>query len=131
MNKYKLPHALAIYSIGAVHENHSPPSIGEFRRFSGSNIIVKIPEETYPLSLKIAYKVARAEIIVEILADETTLDASDIIQKADEIKAELELMQATKGALTTSKNNIDLAYQNLEKNGKRHQRHTHRPKRNT
>ncbi len=67
------------------------------------------------MSLEIAYKVARAEVIAEILADETEIDASDIIYKADEIKAELESLQSIKGTLTASINNIKKDYDSLEK----------------
>jgi len=105
---------LAVYAIGAVHESYIPPSIGEFRRFSGNKIIVKIHEESYPLSLDIAYKVARAEIIAQTLVDDAEIDASTILEKVDAIKAKLEILQATKGALTTSKGNIDTAYGYLE-----------------
>ena len=105
---------VAEYAIGAVHESHTPQAIGEFRRYSGNRIIVKIPEESYPFSLEIAYKVARTEIIAKTLADEIEIDATTILEKVDAIKAKLDLMQATKLALTTSKSNIDTAYGYLE-----------------
>jgi hypothetical protein len=104
----------ADYAIGAVHEDHIVDSIGEFRRFAGDKVIVKIPEESYPLALEVAYKVARAEIIAKALADEKGVDATTVLEKIEEIKSKLELMRATKVSLTSAKKSIDSAYGNIE-----------------
>lgn len=104
----------SVYAIGAVSEEHTPNSVGEFRRYSGNKIIVNIPKESYPLSLEIAYKVARAEIISKTLTDQTEIDLTKFLDKINNIRGELEVMMATKRSLTTAKGNIDTAYDNLE-----------------
>lgn len=104
----------ADYAIGAVHEAHVGDSIGEFRRFAGNRVIVKIPEDNYPMALEVAYKVARAEIISEVLKGEKGVDATKVLEKIEEIKSKLKLMRATKMNLTSAKKSIDSAYKNLE-----------------
>ena len=101
------------YAIGAVHENSKHDSVGEFRRFQGNKIIVNIPEESMPLALEVAYKVARAEIIARVLSGEKGVDTEMVITKVEEIKSKLEVMRATKRSLTTAKDNIDTAYDYL------------------
>ena len=83
-------------------------------KISGNKIIVKIHEESYPLSLEIAYKVARAEIISKTLTDQVEIDLTKLLEKMNNIRGELEVMMATKRTLTTAKGNIDTAYNNID-----------------
>jgi hypothetical protein len=64
--------------------------------------------------LEVAYKVARAAIVSQILTSETEINSSQILEKIENIKSKLELMRATKSALTTSKGKIDTAYGYIE-----------------
>jgi hypothetical protein len=102
------------FAIGAIHEEFTDDSVGAFRRVSEDKILVSIPEDSYPLSLEVAYKVARAAIVSQILTSETEINSSQILEKIENIKSKLELMRATKSALTTSKGKIDIAYGYIE-----------------
>ena len=104
----------ADYAIGAIHEKHTPQAIGFFRRYSDDKILCSIPEDSYPYSLEIAYKVARAEIINKTHTDVTKINTAKILTKTEDIKNKLDALRSTKTALTGAKTNIDGAYTNIE-----------------
>jgi len=104
----------AQYAIGAVHESGIPESCGCFRRYDGEKIICSIPEDEDPLALEIAYKVARAEIILSTLREEVSLDLSKLKGKIIEIQGQLDTMRAIKSALTGAKGKIEDARTDLE-----------------
>ena len=74
------------YAIGAVHESRVPEAIGSFRRYDGEKIICSIPEDDDPLALEIAYKVARAELVLFIMREEVRFDPSKFKDKVVEIQ---------------------------------------------
>ena len=84
----------AHYAIGAVYETYIPSQWGVFRRFAGNRIVISIPEESDPICLDIAYKVARAELIAQTLAGEREIDASKILEITERVLSKLENMRA-------------------------------------
>jgi hypothetical protein len=96
----------ADFAIGAIYEEHTPRSIGAIRRFSGNRIVVSIPEDYPPITLEVAYKVARSEIITEILAGESPVDAVKIIEISDRAIAKLSNMRAIRSTLKSSVDNL-------------------------
>ena len=92
----------AHYAIGAVYETFIPSQWGVFRRFAGNKIVISIPEESDPISLDIAYKVARAELIAQTLADEREIDASKILEITERVLSKLENMRAIRTTINST-----------------------------
>lgn len=102
------------YAIGAVHESKIPDAVGALRRFDGSKIICSVPDDDYPLSLEVAYKVARGELICALQREELEIDPAVLLEKLSDIKGQLDKMRAVKLALTGAKGKIDEAKGQLE-----------------
>jgi len=105
----------AHYAIGAIHESKVPMVVGSFRRYDGEKIICSIPVEEYPLALEIAYKVARAELVLSTLREEVRLDPSKLKDKVVEIQGQLDTIRAVKSTLTGATGKIDDAKGDLKK----------------
>lgn len=103
------------YAIGAVHESRVPAAIGSFRRYDGEKIICSIPEDDDPLALEIAYKVARAELVLSIMREEVRFDPSKFKDKVVEIQGQLDTIRAIKSTLTGATGKIDDAKEDLKK----------------
>uniref|UniRef100_A0A6M3M429 Uncharacterized protein n=1 Tax=viral metagenome TaxID=1070528 RepID=A0A6M3M429_9ZZZZ len=103
------------YAIGAVHESRVPEAIGSFRRYDGEKIICSVPVDDDPLALEIAYKVARAELVLSIMREEVRLDPSKLKDKVMEIQGQLDVMRAVKSALTGATGKIEDAKGDLKK----------------
>lgn len=103
------------YAIGAVHESRIPAAIGSFRRYDGEKIVCSIPVDDDPLALEIAYKVARAELVLSIMREEARLDLSKLKDKIMEIQGQLDIMMAVKSALTGATGKIEDAREDLKK----------------
>ena len=104
----------AHYAIGAIHESKVPAAVGSFRRYDGAKIICSVPIDGYPLALEIAYKVARAELVLSILKEEVKLDLSQLKEKIMKIQGQLDTMRAVKSALTGATGKIDDAKKDLK-----------------
>jgi hypothetical protein len=106
----------ADYAIGAVHEAKIPVTVGPFRRYDDSKIICSVPEDEYPSNLDIAYKVARAELVLAVAREnEVKLDIPRLEGKVVEIRAQLDAMRSFKTALTGAKDKIDTACNDAKK----------------
>ena len=105
----------AHYAIGAIHESKVPEACGCFRGYEGEKIICSVPVDEDPLALEIAYKVARAELVLSILREEVTLDLSRLKAKIMEIQGQLDNMRSVKSALTGASGKIDDAREYLRK----------------
>jgi len=103
------------YAIGAVHESRVPAAIGSFRRFDGEKIVCSVPMDDDSLALEIAYKVARAELVLSIMREEVRLDPSKLKDKVMEIQGQLDVMRAVKSALTGATGKIEDAKGDLKK----------------
>ncbi|MCW4036911.1 MAG: hypothetical protein NWE75_06930 [Candidatus Bathyarchaeota archaeon] len=103
------------YAIGAVHESRIPVAIGSFRRYDGEKIICSVPVDDDPLALEIAYKVARAELVLSIMREEVRLDPSKLKDKVMEIQGQLDTIRAIKSTLTGATGKIDDAKGDLKK----------------
>jgi hypothetical protein len=103
------------YAIGAVHESRIPAAIGSFRRYDGEKIVCSVPVDDNPLALEIAYKVARAELVLSIMREEARLDPSKLKDKIMEIQGQLDVMMAVKSALTGATGKIEDARKDLKK----------------
>lgn len=103
------------YAIGAVHESRVPEAIGSFRRYDGEKIVCSVPVDDDPLALEIAYKVARAELVLSIMREEVRLDPSKLKDKVMEIQGQLDVMRAVKSALTGATGKIEDAKGDLKK----------------
>lgn len=105
----------AEYSIGAVHESKVPKAVGCFRKYDGGKIICSVPIDSDPLPLEIAYKMARAEIILESLREDVQFDPTKIKDSIAEIQGQLDAMGAVYTALKGAKGKIDDASGDLRK----------------
>ena len=103
----------AHYAIGAVHESGVPAAVGAFRRYSGEKIVCSVSEEE-TLPLEIAYKVARAEILLSCMRKEAKFDPSYLKAKVDEIQGQLDTVRAVKRSLTGAEGKIGDARKDLE-----------------
>lgn len=106
---------VAHYAIGAVHESKIPEACGCFRRYDGAKIICSVPIDENPLSLEIAYKVARSELVLSVMREEVKLDISQLKEKMMEIQSQLNTMRAVKSALKGATGKIDGAREDLKK----------------
>jgi len=102
------------YAIGAVHESRVPAAIGSFRRYDGEKIICSIPEDDDPLALEIAYKVARAELVLSTMREEVRFDPLKLKDKVMEIQGQLDTIRAIKRTLTGATGKIDDAKGDLK-----------------
>jgi len=105
----------AHYAIGAIHESKVPLAVGSFRRYDGEKIICSVPVEEHPLALEIAYKVARAELILSTLREDAGFDSSKLKDKVMEIQGQLDTIRAVKSTLTGATGKIDEAKEDLKK----------------
>jgi hypothetical protein len=105
----------AHYAIGAIHESKVPLVVGSFRRYDGEKIICSVPVEEHPLALEIAYKVARAELVLSTLREEVKFDPSKFKDKVMEIQGQLDTIRAVKSTLTGATGKIDEAKGDLKK----------------
>jgi len=105
----------AHYAIGAIHESKVPLVIGSFRRYDGEKIICSVPVDEHPLALEIAYKVARAELVLSTLREEVRLDPLKLKDKVVEIQGQLDTIRAIKSTLTGATGKIDDAKGDLKK----------------
>jgi len=103
------------YAIGAVNESRVPAAIGSFRRYDGEKIVCSVPVDDDPLALEIAYKVARAELVLSVMREEVRLDPSKLKDKVMEIQGQLDVMRAVKSALTGAAGKIEDAKGDLKK----------------
>ena len=104
----------AQYAIAAIHESEIPTACGCFRRYHSENILCSVPEDDYPLALEVAYKVARAELVLSTIRETATMDISQLKGKVIEILGHLETIKAIKRALSGAKGKIDDAKNDLE-----------------
>ena len=100
---------LSHYAIGAVHKSNTPNSVGALRRYDGAKIICSVSDEEYPLSLEIAYKMARSELILEVSQEELEIDAEKVRSKIFEIETHLEKTRSIKTSLSGAVKNINSA----------------------
>jgi len=100
---------LSHYAIGAVHKSNTPNSVGALRRYDGAKIICSVSDEEYPLSLEIAYKIARSELILEVSQEELEIDAEKVRSKIFEIETHLEKTRSIKTSLSGAVKSIDSA----------------------
>lgn len=105
----------AHYAIGAVHESKVPAACGCFRRYDGEKIICSVLVDEHPLALEIAYKVARAELVLSILREKVKLDPSQLTEKILAIQGQLDTLRSVKSALTGATGKIDDAKKDLKK----------------
>ena len=103
----------AHYAIGAIHISKIPESCGCFRMYPNANIICAVSDEEDLLPLEIAYKVARAELVLTTLSEKVKLDPSQLKAKVTEIKGQLETLQAVKRSMTGATKNIEKAKTDL------------------
>jgi len=71
--------------------------------------------DEHPLALEIAYKVARAELVLSTLREEIRFDPSKLKDKVVEIQGQLDTIRAIKSALTGATGKIDDAKGDLKK----------------
>ena len=99
----------AHYAIGAVHSSKIPDACGCFRLYPGENIVCRVSIDEDTLPLEIAYKVARAELVLYSLREKVKLDPSQLKAKVTGIQGQLETLQAVKMSMTGATNNIERA----------------------
>ena len=104
----------AHYAIGAVHESKIPDACGCFRMYPSKNIVCRVSVDEEPLPLEIAYKVARAELVLSTLREKVKLDPSQLKAKVTDIQGQLETVQAVKRSMSGATNNIEKAKKDLE-----------------
>ena len=105
----------AQYAIGAVHEDKIPDSCGCFRIYPGNNIVCSVSQEEDPLTLEIAYNVARAELVCSALREDVSLDTSSLKAKIKDVEGQLQTLRAVKSALTRATDRISGAKEDLKK----------------
>jgi hypothetical protein len=105
----------AHYAIGAVHESKVPAACGCFRRYDGGKIICNVLVDDHPLALEIAYKVARAELVLSTLREKVKLDPSQVTEKILAIQGQLDTLRSVKSALTGATGKINDAKNDLQK----------------
>ena len=103
----------AHYAIGAIHSTKIPDACGSFRMYPNENIICAVSDEEDTLPLEIAYKVARAELVLTSLREKVKLDPSQLKAKVTEIRGQLETVQAVKRSMTGATKNIEKAKSDL------------------
>ena len=104
----------AHYAIGAIHESKIPDACGCFRIYPRENIICRVSVDEEPLPLEIAYKVARAELVLSTLREKVKIDPSQLKAKVTDIQGQLETLQAVKSSMTGATNNIERAKKDLK-----------------
>jgi hypothetical protein len=104
----------SLYAIGAIRDEFVPDAVGTFRRFDGGKIICGVPEEGATISLEVAYKVARDELIMRLQQKDICAKPEDIIPKITSIKSQLENLRAMKNSLSNAKTKIDEVKISLE-----------------
>jgi hypothetical protein len=100
---------LSHYAIGAVHESNTPKPVGALRRYDGAKMICGVTEDEYPLSLEIAYKMARSELILETAQEELEIDTEKVLGKIQEIETHLQKTRSIKTSLSGAVKDIDNA----------------------
>jgi hypothetical protein len=81
--------------------------------YPNENLICAVSDEEDSLPLEIAYKVARAELVLTTLREKVKLDPSQLKAKVTEIKGQLETLQAVKRSMTGATKNIENAKADL------------------
>lgn len=72
-------------------------------------MICSVTEDEYPLSLEIAYKMARSELILETAQEELEIDTEKVLGKIQEIETHLQKTRSIKTSLSGAVKDIDSA----------------------
>ncbi|MEX2252616.1 MAG: hypothetical protein WD649_00540 [Thermoleophilaceae bacterium] len=96
-------------------EDKAPAKTGTLREFGGGNkmVVVYDPEEGNRLALELAYKLARARVLMA-RSDSDGIDAGAIAETVDSALSTMEDVRKIKQQLTGAKTNIDKGDELLE-----------------
>jgi len=102
-------------SVLVINDKYEPSETGPFAKWDNNTYVCTFSEEEDILPLEVAYRAARVDTLKRISKEEIGFDQKKINSLIDELEDKLGLKKTIKGNLTTARNKIDDAEDDVEK----------------